>query len=152
MYFNIKNYSRHTLLLTTILMLSIVGCDSPEYQLAPVSGQVTMGEQPIVDAQITFQPIADTANGKISVGPGSYGRTDSEGRYRLKTVDDDRSGAVVGQHSVVITKGQDNVGLDTDISTPTESGLPSQAADGSLEITIEPDGTETADFRFEAGP
>lgn len=140
------------LILGIVLFFPLLGCGSEEFELAPVSGRVTLGGNPVIDAQITYQPIAERTGGNISVGPGSYGRTDTDGRYTLRTVDNDRPGAVVGQHSVVIAKGQDTVGQDTDISVPVVTNLPSNAGDGSLRITIASGGTESADFDFSTTP
>lgn len=44
-----------------------------------------------------FEPVREGE--RIDAGPGSYGVTDADGRYRLTTIDG-RSGAVVGMHRV----------------------------------------------------
>jgi len=137
-------------LLCALALLITVGCGRPEYALAPVSGRVTLDSSPVADAQITFQPIADAAANKITVGPGSYGRTDGDGRFTLKTFDNDRPGAVVGDHVVTITKEQINVGLDTDEIQPVaiHGRLPPKAHNGTLRMTIRSGGMESADFEF----
>ncbi|HEY8505703.1 MAG TPA: carboxypeptidase-like regulatory domain-containing protein [Gemmataceae bacterium] len=70
-------------------------------ELAPVSGTVTLDGQPLPGATVTFAPAAPGENPEAGVS--SYGKTDEQGRYSLKTVSDDRIGAVVGKHRVRIS-------------------------------------------------
>ncbi|MDY3554606.1 hypothetical protein R5W24_003732 [Gemmata sp. JC717] len=64
-----------------------------------VSGAVTLDGQPVEGASVSFTPAAGDGGG---VG-GSYGKTDAQGRYALKTVIGDRGGAVPGKHKVTIS-------------------------------------------------
>jgi len=64
-----------------------------------VSGVVTLDGKPVEGASVSFTPVAEKDGG---VG-GSYGKTDAEGRYTLRTVAGDRTGAAVGKHKVTIT-------------------------------------------------
>lgn len=101
-------------LYTLCLIIGLAGCGSSEpYTLAEVSGTITMDGEPLPNVSVTFQPIAE--EGKANVGPGSYGRTDEEGRFTLMTVTDDTSGAVVGSHSVSVTTPADNESGDSDV-------------------------------------
>ncbi|MCR9200079.1 MAG: hypothetical protein NXI04_15700 [Planctomycetaceae bacterium] len=92
-------YSRmmFPLALITGLLLCSPGCGSGEetVQLAPVTGQVTQGGQPVANAIVEFFPKA---------GRTSVGRTDDTGAFELKYSDE--LGAVVGMCRVQITPGQ----------------------------------------------
>ena len=130
-------------------ILSIVGCGGSEYPLAPVSGRVTLDGQPLHGININFQPIAtDPKNNPLS-GPGSYARTDSDGRYALKTADHaDLEGAVVGNHVVrmIVPKGSD---FEKDDDLPSEQPkitLPIHAIDGSLKFEVPAEGSDAANF------
>jgi hypothetical protein len=57
-----------------------------------------LDRRPLADAQVTFRP--DSKD--LHPGPASYGTTDAEGRFTLRTVDG-HDGAVVGQHKVRIS-------------------------------------------------
>lgn len=80
------------------LMVAIVGCGDGNY--VPVSGVVLLDGQPLADAKLVFEPIAD-ADGNTGGSP-SYGRTDDQGRYTLKSPVADQAGASLGKHRVRI--------------------------------------------------
>src|SRR5262245_49500081 len=84
------------------LCLSLVGgCgSSAEYELAPVSGVVTLDGKPVPYTQVVFIPQA--TGGSTNPGPGSAAACDDQGHYQLKTVRGE-DGAVVGTHSVRIS-------------------------------------------------
>ena len=67
-----------------------------------VSGVVTLDGKPVEGATVTFTPASGDGGG---VG-GSYGKTDAQGRYSLKTVAADKAGAAVGKHKVTISLSQ----------------------------------------------
>ena len=87
---------RHYFLLAGLLVWA-VGCGSSK--IAPVSGRVTMGDKPLVNATVIFQPISDEKN----PGPGSQGKTDREGRFTLQTMTGNQKGAIIGKHRIMIT-------------------------------------------------
>src|SRR5262245_61776724 len=88
------------LMTVSVAALAAPGCSSEPFQVAPVSGQVTLDGKPLAHAHVNFKPIAaDTLN----PGPGSYGQTDDRGQYTLTVVGLSRGGAVVGKHRVMIT-------------------------------------------------
>lgn len=76
------------------------GCGGGPFDIASVSGVVTLDGAPLDGATVRFKPQRQSDN--PLVGPGSIGLTDAEGRYRL-TTHDGASGAVVGPHRVSIS-------------------------------------------------
>jgi hypothetical protein len=76
---------------TTFALLA-AGCGGST--LSPVEGTLKMNGKPLANVQVEFLPEAN--------GPRSTGVTDQEGRYRLRT-DDQRTGALVATHRVVLT-------------------------------------------------
>lgn len=77
------------------------GCGKAPYELAPVSGVVTLYGEPLANATVSFEPNGNNRDESI-VGPGSVGTTDENGRYELRTFKQE-SGAVVGNHLVRIS-------------------------------------------------
>ncbi len=127
----------------------MAGCGGESFDLAPVAGQVTLDGEPLPDALVTFQPIAQPGQ-RETPGPGSYGHTDSQGRYTLKTVGEDRPGAVVGPHRVFISAAKADPNEDPSApGRPVEDPVPAQYRNGALSFTVSPEGTESADFRLE---
>jgi hypothetical protein len=84
-------------LVTAALALFAAGCGGAT--IVPVSGRVTLGNQPVANATVVFQPLSDQRN----PGPGSQGVTDNNGRFRLQLLTGNRQGALVGLHRVTIT-------------------------------------------------
>ena len=81
-------------------MTVLCGCSRGPYELASVSGVVTLYGEPLANATVSFSPHGE--EGKEIVGPGSVGTTDETGHYQLRTFKDE-SGAVVGRHTVRIS-------------------------------------------------
>jgi hypothetical protein len=86
----------------SVLFLSFAaaaGCSrAPSYQLAEVEGVVKFKGKPVPNVRVEFLP---DVKGLVEV-PRSTATTDKEGRFRLMT-DDQRPGAVVGPHRVVVS-------------------------------------------------
>lgn len=79
-----------------ILALVLSGCGEQIGQLYPVSGKVTLDDEPLNDAQISF--VADAAKGnKAPVSP--FGKC-KDGSYSLTTKD--KPGAPAGWYKVVV--------------------------------------------------
>jgi hypothetical protein len=121
------------------------GCGGPGYKLAPVSGRVTLNGKPLADVQVSFQP---SQKGKAEPGPGSFGTTDADGRYSLRTVTEPPAdGAVAGMH-VVTFRARSPESLKTDEAVAPTVMLPVRAVDGSLSFEVPPEGTDRADFNL----
>jgi hypothetical protein len=74
------------------------GCGGGPVPVAEVEGIVKMGGKPLSNVRVQFMPDPN----KGTAGPISAAATDEQGHFKL-TCADQRSGAVVGFHRVVIT-------------------------------------------------
>lgn len=72
----------------------VAGCDSRPGQATPVEGVVTLDGTPLAKVVVQFMP-------EQAGMPGSTAVTDDDGRFVLRTADD-RAGAIVGKHRVVV--------------------------------------------------
>jgi hypothetical protein len=84
-----------------LVLAAVAGCGG---STASVSGVVTLDGKALEGASVSFTPAGGDPN---KVG-GSYGKTDAQGRYRLKTVVGDANGAVIGKHKVTISLYKEN--------------------------------------------
>ncbi len=89
-------------LICSALLLS-VGCNKGP-AVAEVVGIVKFDGKPLPNVKIMFAPNPQ----KGTVGPISAGLTDDQGRFKL-TCEDEREGAVVGWHKVVIIESGQNL-------------------------------------------
>lgn len=119
--------------------LSVLGCGSGT---PSVSGTVTLDGKPIEGATVTFTPDSKDGSG---IG-ASYGKTDAQGRYSLRTVSGDKSGAVVGKHKVTISKAS------SDPNNPegaAKEWIPSRYNSKSeLTFDVSSSGSDKADFEL----
>lgn len=125
--------------------LLLAGCGASTYELAPVSGRVTLDEKALAGARVSFEPQAE--QGKDIVGPGSFAVTDDDGRYVLATVDK-QAGAVIGKHRVTI--GASLYSPDrTKMEVIREEEVPAKYnADSQLTFDVPTDGSDAADFEL----
>jgi hypothetical protein len=140
-----KSMLRHALL--SILLIA-AGCGGSPYRLQPVSGVVTLDGTALPGARVSFEPRRD--GDALVAGPGSYGTTDANGRYQLRTLDG-RRGAVVGSHDVTISTYHaeaDPASDEPTIRTP-EKVPPRYFEPGALTFDVLPNGTAAANFRLE---
>ena len=113
------------ILLSGLVLLPGCGQGLP---VVPASGVVLLDGAPLANVTVMTQPIAtDSPN----PGPGSFGRTDAEGRFDLELVKPELRGAIIGDHRVMITP----------VGTATEK-WPGSFADGSLRIQVPKEGTK----------
>ena len=141
------------------LLLACTGCGGAA-DVAPVSGVVLYGDQPLAGAGITTQPIAQ---GKENPGSGSFGKTDEQGRFTLELVTPAIPGAIIGEHRVMITPPETSAtqaaapatkmvdGVEVFIDDPqtrraTSAGgkWPASFSDGSLRLIVPPAGLTDA--------
>lgn len=133
-------------LLTVTASLALMGCgESREFELAPVSGKVTLNGEPLVGAQVLLQPTGGSEN----PGPSSTGLTNESGEYVMKTIDGEE-GAVVGHHRVAITSNpfQEVPAGDQDVGPNNERVPMRYNLNSSLTIDISKEGDAKADFEI----
>ena len=142
--------------LVCLCLTLLAGCGGGSgFDIAPVSGKVTLDGQPLADAVVTFLPQA-TGTGR-DAGPTSWARTDAQGMYTLVTSSEDPSpGAVVGSHQVMITTAEEPQGDDErdDVygsSTP-EKVPPRYNSATQLTIDVPAEGTDAANWELTSSP
>jgi hypothetical protein len=83
-----------------VMLLTLAGCSSGQFDVAPVEGQVTVEGKPLTGKyMVIFSPIAQGA--KDRAGRPAAGPVEAEGRYSLSTYEPG-DGAVVGKHRVAV--------------------------------------------------
>jgi hypothetical protein len=127
-----------------LLVLAAGGCGGDVYPLARVSGTVTLDGAPVADARVGFEPVRQ--GDSLEAGPGSYGKTDQQGRFRLTSLHGD-DGAVIGTHVVRISTLEMKDSAEQGYEIIAEERIPERYVDGStLRFTVTADGTDEADF------
>jgi hypothetical protein len=148
---------RFALRFAICLTLAIAGCEGRDPSLpdlVPVTGTVTLDDKPLSNASLQFIPSGST------VGTGSGGATDAEGKYTLRTAHDG-VGAPVGEYRVLISKYKRPDGSDFPLDSPegpmdagADESLPPQYSDpekSTLTATV-PAGGGTIDFPLKSKP
>ena len=132
-----------------VLVLTLVGCNSSKFELAPVSGTVTLDGEPVADARVIFEP-QRTGEAALSAGPSSNGVTDESGRYSLLTTVEEDRGAVVGKHTVTISTYLAEIDRSRDTSRIIrKEEIPARYAEpGALTFEVSSEGTDKADFEL----
>ena len=134
------------IIIRTLLLLALVGCGGGEYPLANVSGVVTLDDNPLAGARVRFQPIH--SGDSINAGPGSFGRTNEEGRFQLETIRGD-NGAVVGDHKVAITTRQEEETANGGVRVVRKEEVPDiYNSNTTLTFTVPSGGTTDANFEL----
>jgi hypothetical protein len=134
------------------MLVALAGCGRG-MPVAPASGVVLLDGVPLANAHITTQPIAtDSPN----PGPGSFGRTDAEGRFDLELVNPAIRGAIIGEHRVLIrptgavppavVPQENEQGIKVFSDAPQKATAvekwPANFTDGSLRIQVPREGTK----------
>jgi hypothetical protein len=93
----------------------VVGCGGGASKTVPVSGRVTLDNEPLPNATVVFVPISNAPDKEPL--PSSVGVTGSDGRYTLLVSTSQKGkGAVVGKHKVLITLGSEGGAKDSEPS------------------------------------
>ncbi|MBL9165521.1 MAG: hypothetical protein JNL18_22540 [Planctomycetaceae bacterium] len=128
---------------------TLVGCgSSAPYELAPVSGVVTLNGKVVPYTQIIFQPKGSADD--PSPGPGSTAFCDDAGKFELKTVRGE-PGAVVGLHGVQIYAHgpAKSVAKDTDEGPQVKEAFPAKYNVASqLTFEVPAEGAAGANFEL----
>jgi hypothetical protein len=124
--------------------LAASGCSRGGPTLVAVSGRITDGGKAVVGASVNYQPIA-TSKDNIYPGPASFGITNSDGRYQLRTLNNDLPGAIPGQHRINISLQSD--GEQRDFAAPLGAKkVPVKFCDGSTVVEVPPKGAADVNF------
>lgn len=137
---------RVSLVLLAACSLASAGCGEA-YQVAPVSGTVTLDGKPLPGVVVTFQPAIE--QNQRAIGPASSATTGPDGRYTLHLVTVDRKpGAVVGKHTVRIMKprpSSEEIEAKGVAGSAFEDPVPAKYQKG-VDAEVPAEGTEKADF------
>jgi hypothetical protein len=126
----------------TALSFAAPGCGRKS-NIVPVSGRVTLDGQPLANVALNFAPLTGELDGAYA----SYGKTDQDGRFTLKLVDDNQSGASAGKNRVTLNESAP--GGESDGAAPrVQFKLPPRARDGTMTFEVPPEGTDAANFEF----
>jgi hypothetical protein len=106
---------RHFILPLLVCFFFTTGCGPKAVSLAPVSGKITVDNQPVTAGQVTLVPLGDTGKmaGKSNLSAGTI---DSSGVYTIYT--DGRSGAPLGKYKVTVTPSMVPTGAKEAPTTP----------------------------------
>ena len=127
-------------LLAFSCILFAAGCGQSGPQLGAVTGTVTLDNKPVPGALVTF--ISKEAD-----GTSSYGKTDSNGKYKLE-FSTERFGAMLGNHDVVITTKRMSADEAPDTGTAEKTefvAIPKHYARGALTAEVK-SGSNVCDF------
>lgn len=130
--------------------VALIGCNSGP-RVAPVAGRITLDGKALDGASVAFQPIGDLEN---NPGPGSYSRSDRDGRFVLRLVSTDQEGAVVGRHRVMISTlgGQQVQMSDAGVKLPKDKVPRRYNSATTLTFDVPATGTEEANFVLTSTP
>ena len=144
---------RSTALVAGALACCLFGCNSGNVYV-PVSGVVTLNDKPYKNASVNFQPIAGDQN--TAPGRASFGYTDENGRFTLKSVDG-QSGATPGKHLIRIStkyskelKGYEvwDAAKKQSVKSAEDPIPPDWNYDSKREFDVPSGGTDKADFKI----
>jgi hypothetical protein len=127
------------------VLLATSGCDRGGLKLAPVAGLVTLNNQPLPGAVVTFQPEEGVE------APASMGKTDAQGRYDLSVTVTGQPGALVGKHKVTITAGRSEQSSGDDSITKIVEPVPKRYnSETTLSFDNPSSGSKQANFALQA--
>jgi hypothetical protein len=108
-------------------LLCVMGCGTSNLpELAPVTGVVTVGGQPVANAVVTFTP---------QDGRPSKGTTDESGRFELMYTPE-AEGAMLGEHTIRVALLQSAEEDDLPEGAATPQALPKAASDRSIKKEV----------------
>lgn len=116
-------------------MATLAGCGSGGPAIVAVEGVITLDGKPIPDIRVTFQPENKSEEMR---GMGSFGLTDADGKFVLKLSDNERSGAVVGPHTVILAdkRTEDVEDSDAGPGSKVKSRLPVKVLNEPMRIEV----------------
>jgi hypothetical protein len=88
-------------LLLAVCCAFTVGCSKSPYELAEVTGKVSIDGQPFSEGKVMFAPVAKS--GEINAGRPAFGKLTPDGTFTLGTYGPG-DGAVIGEHWVTVIR------------------------------------------------
>jgi hypothetical protein len=131
--------------LGSAVCLLVAGCGGQQHALVPVSGRVVLDGKGLANAEVTFEPAAEGTD-PLHPPPNSFGYTDEDGYFSLKTVQTGEDGAVPGQHVVRIRVKPGEYDPVKALQGRDRVVLPDRWHDGSERFTVPEGGTQLANF------
>ncbi len=135
------------ILFAILITIPFAGCGSG-VATAKVEGVVTLDGKPLSDIRVLFQPISQGAE---SNGIGSFGLTDSSGKFALRLSDSQSEGAVVGNHTVILADKLSEDPKDSDAggfgSTP-KSRIPDKFSRAPQKFEVKSGAVNQANFEL----
>lgn len=134
-----RSIGHNSLLKLTLvaMMLTVIGCGGKSVKLVPAEGVVKLDGKPARGIMVQFMP--DGTRG--GSGPTSFGVTDEQGRFQLKTYEN-QDGATPGPHLVVLMDTEEDRPAQGTVSTK-KSRLSSRfgiAKPGQLAVEVKEGG------------
>jgi hypothetical protein len=151
------NFSKPKNFLIFITLFFIpIGC-TKTLEIVPVSGHLTLDGKPVSDCVVRFSLVHQPEG--LENTP-SFGKTDAEGYFVLKTMErPERNGCPVGECVVLILYNPDPpIGvspedyIDSQEYLAMKPKLPSEADDGTLRFTIPQKGTKNVQINLVSQP
>lgn len=115
-----------------VAVLLVAGCGPNTGNLAPMSGKLTIDGEPAPGVEIVFSP--QPVEGNSNVGPYSFGTTDAEGNYELKTRYGE-TGAIVGKHIVTLQYSDIEEGAMEELQDELQDAK--EEGEGAAEVATE---------------
>lgn len=140
-------WSRFSVLLLLTPLLGVLGC-GPGYKIVNASGRITLDGKPLKNATILTQPIGTEEN--PTPGPGSFGKTDADGRFVLEFQHEDQEGASPGPVRIKITENAKERASNDDTTEVIRSGIPLDYQEMKIEYEIPEEGTDAMDFEMKS--
>lgn len=120
----------------------LLGCGS-KYDVVPVSGRITLDDEPLVNASIFTQP---TNRETKNPGPGSGGLTDENGEFVLEFQTESKLGAIPGDTRITIVENAEQKASNDDTGVAFKRKVPQEYRDGKVNYTIPEEGTDAMNF------
>ena len=133
-------------LLSIACFLFVSGCSQSGPPLGKVTGTVTLDGKPVAGALVTF-------NSKSPNGSSSFGKTDSNGKYRLEFTTS-RFGAMLGAHEVEIVTKRVSKSEEPDTGAVAQKEfvpIPKHYARGALTADVK-SGSNLCNFALTTNP
>jgi hypothetical protein len=133
-------------LLAAAVLLALAGCGSDKFESAEVDGKVTLGGKPLSGVKVAYYPVSEGREQP----PYATGMTDTSGTYTL-TLENGKTGALVGKNRVVVNWPLRERGSDRDKAPPPPPGPPipiqyTVATETPLIVEVKSGGRQTIDL------